>query len=279
MTQVKMFEAVLHLLNKMNVSLSKAIVELKDAGIHDLSHYREDPVILNNLNIVMNGITSLTSIYSEAYKQSIATNFEKIPENPHDEKIVKESVPVGKSLKSNAAALLNEGKDRIINSIRNATKGISEVIEQISDDVSPESRPQESITENETKFEDIIYAGNLSELIGDSGLLFKHLSPELHPDGKGTIKPSARFPAFIEDIKVVAISDLVDYPEGFYDTRDGHSNQWFLRLGPIEYLWLFTKTDRELLIRSGSEWTSVFTIPKGSVKMITQLLSVRMQTF
>ena len=71
-----MFEAVLQLLNKMNISLSNAIVELKDAGVHDLSHYREDSVILNNLNVVMNGITSLTSIYSEAHKQSVIANLE-----------------------------------------------------------------------------------------------------------------------------------------------------------------------------------------------------------
>jgi hypothetical protein len=269
MTQTKMFEAVLHLLNKMNVSLSNAIVRLRDDN-----SYNDGSAIVTDLNVVMNGITSLTSIYSEAYQQSVAANLYMAPENSSD--VQKESV--NKSLKANAAALLNEGKDRIINSIRNATKGISEVIEQISDDVNPEGRVQESVVENEVKIEDTVYAGNLSELIGNDGLLFKHLSSEIHPDGKGTTKPSVCFPAFIENIKAVPVSELVDYPEGFYDTRDGYSNQWFLRMGPIEYLWLFSKTDRELLIRNGSEWTSVFTIPKGSVKMITQLLSVRMQT-
>lgn len=274
MTQTKMFEAVLQLLNKMNISLSNAIVELKDAGVHDLSHYREDSVILNNLNVVMNGITSLTSIYSEAHKQSVIANLE----SQHDAETVVASIPVSKSAKANAAALLNEGKDRIINSIRNATKGIGEAIEKISDDVSSEGKSAESVVGDEASFEDITCTGSLSELIGIDGLMFKYLSPELHQDGKGVTKPSLRFPAFIEDIKTVSISELIDYPEGFYDTRDGRSNQWFLRLGPIEYLWLFNSPDSELFIRSGSEWRSIFTIPKGSVKMITQLLSVRMQT-
>jgi hypothetical protein len=274
MTQIQMLETVLAMLNRMNLSLTKAEIkvredylllkELKDT--HDDLSSTNELEVFSSLNKVMCDIVSLTSVYSEAARQA-SSNSDLTDE-------VDSNVENTTKMKA-AAAAINNGKDAILSSIGNAITTMGKIIESDSEQPHHVQQPGDRIT----SVQETIYKGQLSELIGENGLLFQNLSPEMNPLGKGTVKPSDRFPAFLEDVTEVPVNDLTDYPEGFYDVRqDGKPNQLFLRFGNLSYLWLFNSEHRELLILNNGQWISLLSVPSGSVKIFTQMLSVYFQT-
>jgi hypothetical protein len=258
MTKVEALEAILTMLNKMNLSLSDAMSKLgRDYSILEKLIEQEGgefnkTSVFSNLNDVMNGITSMTSIYSEAVKK--ATEGDE-----NNDAVTKMQI---------AAAAINSGKDAIVGSIVKAIDSVGKMVDQEPNDLKEKSDSNISTSDN----------GQLAQLIGENGLLFRNLSPNVHSFGKGTIQPSERFPTFYEDVTVVPVSELSDYPEGFYDVKDNKPNQLFLRFGNLSYLWLFNSEHKELLILNNSEWVSVLTVPIGTVKIITQMLSVHFQT-
>lgn len=252
MSSMEAVQSILSLLNKMNIALTKSIVKLTENKSVEIE-------VLENMNAVMNGVTGLTSIYNEAHRQLSEQN--KVTSDSE------ESAKMTAKMQA-AAAIVNEGKEKITKAIGNAVNGIASIVEESNTDtnnVSKETLP--------TNFE-----GKLNELIGENGLFFRNLSPDVHSFGKGTIKPSKRFPAFVENIFDIPVNDLADYPEGFYCTFNGKCHQLFLRFGPMSYLWLFSQENRELFILNNGDWISIFNIPQTSVKMITGMLDVHFKT-
>ena len=268
MTQAQSIGAILALLNNMNLALTDSMTRLA----HDHT-YDNDSAVLNKLNLVMNGITSLTSIYSEAQKRMIIDS--STPESTAAGVSDSSDPPTPKN--AAVAALLNEGKDRIVNSIKKTMEGVNSLQETGSNDLNV--MVEKCVSDKLVPPKDAVQ-GRLAELVGSDGLLFRYLSDEVDPRGKGEIRPSLRFPIFVEDVLEVSVSELSDYPEGFYHTVDNKSKQLLLRFSGIEYLWLFTLEESELYVRSlGGEWKNIKSTPMGSVKMIFQMLEVHLQTY
>lgn len=249
--------SILKLLNKMNISLSKVIVHV--------SKEKCDKEIMDSLNIVMNGITSLTKVYDDAYGSAV------MAQNSSNRAT---DVVTHKRSKAELAVFLDSEKNKMIDKIKDVTKSIDNVVGTISNNVKDNA---DAIDTNKT--EKIVTSSLIEQMLGDYGLLFSHLSPRLHPVGKGQFYPSSRFPLYRENIIDASFDDLPEYPEGFYDTReDSVPGQWFLRSGNTEYLWLFNKPDSPLLVRNNGEWTRYTTLPQSAMKLLFTILSEHLKT-
>lgn len=271
---VETAQAVLRMLNNMNMAANNAIVTMTDELPKDSAAFHH---VMLQMNVVLNGIVSLTTIYEQARQRAQAAEDQSLQnredlaalptargadmrdlstrEVPAAQPVVQPTVDVARQ----ATEIIGNGLQRL-RSLTPAGKGPTPAAQE----------PVRSITEKELTALDL--------LVGDEGVLFKHLSPEVHPLGQGWLKPGENFQCFVENVQSVALDELQYYPAGFYDTKTDGPQELYFKHNELEFLWVFGGEPRQLYMRRDEGWKSVETFSRSMIAMMTQRIDDALRT-
>lgn len=263
LTPLEFHDAMLRMLNGMNISLNAATAELTriEKAEDEASQGFLSAGVANGIREhhtkVLNGISSLTSIFTKTRERILAEaagaemlGVQDLSAQPNQTRA--ERIQAVDQQVAAARQTFTKEADRVLDRVAHMATAA-----QNGQSTAPTPIPRQ---------------GNvLSTLLGPNGLLFGFLSPKVHPNGKGVIEQGDRFPAFVEELLSIRTSDLIEYayPEGFYDTQGGVSNQLYLKTERLHFLWDFGADQPELFyLDAQNEWLSFNTLSKNTARLI-----------